>query len=379
MSLAIFIPAIVLGAAYATLMMVYLVGWLLEKSTNVAEHFVPRTKISVVIAARNEAENIGRCIDSILAQDYPAALFEVIVVDDFSEDDTAGIVAAYNAAQVRLVKLSEVLKDRSTKAFKKAALSAGIARSSGELIVTTDADCSAGPRWLLQLAAKFEQDDAQVIIAPVTYIQDHSVAGLFQSLDFMTMQGITAAARRLGLGRMANGANFAFSREAYDAVNGYEDTTHIASGDDYLLLVKLANRYPQRIRYLKSREAIVRTAPQAGWKALLNQRIRWASKSGKYKDQRLTAILILVYLFNLSLALITISSFFYKAYLPLMISLWLIKIVAELLFLLPVAGFFNKRSELLWFPILQPLHLLYICLAGFFGYLGKYEWKGRQL
>jgi glycosyltransferase involved in cell wall biosynthesis len=372
--------ALLMGCGYALLMALYLIGWRLQQQRIVPKGYVPTTRISVIIPARNEAANIRACIDALLAQQYPVSLFEVIVVDDCSEDETAGIVTAYGLPQVRVIALAPLIDDHGkVTAFKKLALGAGIAAAHGELIITTDADCTARPDWLRAIAHTYEQQGAKMIIAPVDFTCNGSLVELFQAFDFRTMQGITGAAHALKLGHMANGANLAFSKAAFLEIDGYEGTRHIASGDDYLLLVKMADYYPDAIAYLKSREAIVHTAPQPGWKALLNQRARWASKSGRYKDHRLTAILIVVYLFNVSLLLLFLSCLFVPGLFRWLGCLAAGKILLELLFLIPVSQFFGKMRQLVFFPFLQPLHILYICLAGFLGYTGKYEWKGRNI
>lgn len=372
--------AVLLTALYLLLMVAYTIGWWLQKTTCTPTNFQPATKVDIIIPARNEQDNIGNCLASVLAQYYPKHLFNVVVVNDFSEDNTAGVVASFTERNVRLIELADALPDRSKIiSFKKAALSAAIAHTHGELIVTTDADCVMGASWLRQIVSVYEEGGCAAVIGPVSYSSDFSMVGLFQILDFMTMQGITAAAHRLGLGKMANGANFAFSRSAFVAVDGYVGTTHLASGDDYLLLAKLAHKFPDGIRYVKSKEAIVSTLPQSTWKALLNQRIRWASKTGKYKDSPLTAVLVLVYLFNLSLLGLFVLGFIEPVIFPAFLFLIGVKIIGELVFLIPVSRFFTKSRELLVFLFFQPVHILYICLAGFLGIIGKYEWKGRKL
>jgi cellulose synthase/poly-beta-1,6-N-acetylglucosamine synthase-like glycosyltransferase len=281
---------------------------------------------------------------------------------------------------VRVISLREILADGEVlQAYKKKALSAGIAGSRGQLIVTTDADCIAGPDWLRTIAAIYERNDASMIIGPVAYTPALTLVGVFQELDFMTMQGITVAARQLRMGSMANGANLAFSREAFGAVNGYSGIDHLASGDDYLLLHKMQQQFSHRIHYLKSSEAIIRTAPQPDWGSFLQQRIRWASKSGKYPDHRLTAVLLLVYLFNVSILVTTIAGFWLPELFLLAAGMLIVKTIAELIFLLPVAGFFGNRKRLWIFPLLQPLHVCYIVLAGFLGMWGGYRWKGRAV
>jgi cellulose synthase/poly-beta-1,6-N-acetylglucosamine synthase-like glycosyltransferase len=364
---------------YAVLMMVYRKGW------KVQPIFIPKqnkhsTKISIIIPARNEEHNIGLCLDAIIKQDYPIELYEVIVIDDHSTDNTVEIVNRYKSANVRCIRLSNHPSD-NTIAYKKKALSIGIAASTGELIVTTDADCFAGPHWLQNIAAIYEQRKPVMIVAPVDFTNNGSVVQLFQSLDFMSMQGITAASHKLKLGNMSNGANLAFSREAYNAVDGYKGIDHLASGDDYLLMMKMQHAYPDRISYLKNTDAIVKTAPQPDWNSFIQQRIRWASKSGKYDDKKLTSILAFVYLYNVLIFISAFVSFLHlnTIYSYSFFAILFIKTVVELIYLAPVAGFFNKRQELLYFPLLQPLHVLYIVSAGLLGFIGAYKWKGRKV
>lgn len=369
-----------LTAGYISLMLLYRRGWALQYSFKPDKSFTPTTKISIVIPARNEEHNIAACVRSALQQNYPAHLLEVIVVDDHSTDRTADIVNAIDDRRVKCIRLAEHVKQSDDIiAFKKLALSVGIEQSHGELIVTTDADCYAGTDWIRTIAAIYEQQRPVMIVAPVDFTTNASVVQIFQSIDFMSMQGITAAAHRLNMGNMSNGANLAFSKEAYRSVDGYKGIDHLASGDDYLLMMKLKQKFPDGITYLGSQEAIVHTAPQPNWSSFLQQRIRWASKSGKYNDNTLTSVLLLVYLYNFSFLALAITGVVNTRYWLVALAMLLLKVVAELYYLLPVARFFHKRSQLIYYPLLQPLHILYIISAGFLGFFGVYSWKGRKV
>lgn len=361
-------------------MVLYRVGWQRQGVFILPPDYQPKTKISVIVPARNEETHIGACIKSLLAQDYPAALLEITVVDDHSTDDTARIIQSYTGANLHYIDLRKHTDANAlVVAYKKLALATGIAHAGGELIVTTDADCTAGPQWLKHIAAIYERDKAVMIVAPVDFTCNNSTVQLFQSLDFMSMQGITAATLQLKLGNMCNGANLAFQRAAYEKVDGYKGVDHIASGDDYLLMMKLNKAYAGAISYLKSTEAIVYTPPQPDWTGLLQQRVRWASKSGKYDDKKMTAVLMLVYLFNLSFVAMLIVAIADNSYFIHLAAMLAAKLIAELVYLYPVAGFFNKRKQLWIFPLLQPLHIAYIVIAGLLGFAGKYRWKGREV
>lgn len=379
------IISFILFVLYALLMVVYRIGWNGQEEINLPENFIPTVKITVVIPARNEADNIEACIQSILNNQYSPSLLEIIIADDFSTDDTAiiaGNLLEQHKAGFVLSLSQHISSAERLNSYKKKALELAIAAASGELIVTTDADCIVPEKWLQHLAYAFQQNDAQFIAAPVSFtpaVDGGLLLYFFQSLDFMTMQGITAASARLKLGNMCNGANLAFSKKAFNEVGGYKGIDHIASGDDMMLMYKISKKYPTQLVYLKQRAAIVNTPVQPTWRSFLNQRIRWSSKADKYDDKKLTWILALVYFFNLNFPVLIIASLFDGRYFFVAWSLIVGKTLVELIFLHPVAKFYGKQQELMYFPLLQPLHILYVISAGFLGKFGTYQWKGRTV
>ena len=248
------------------------------------------------------------------------------------------------------------------------------------MIVTTDADCVAPANWLATIAAFHQKTDAYFLVMPVVYQTNMlSFLSAFQSIDFMTMQGITGASVNSNVHSMCNGANLAYTKSVFEQVNGFEGIDFIASGDDMMLMHKVYQSFPDKIAYLKSREVVVKTAATASWKDFFSQRIRWASKADKYEDKRIFIVLLLVYLFNLSLLLMPITFLFY----PSLIKLWCmivgIKTMLELFFLIPVSYFFSNMRLLWWFPVAQPFHIVYIVIAGWLGKFGNYQWKGRNV
>ena len=339
------------------------------------------TKLSIIIPARNEQENIENCLNSILQNNYPSHLLEIIVVDDHSEDETASLVKKYESQNVTLISLKDFVTDK-LNSYKKKAIEVAISKASGTLIITTDADCIVPPTWLQTIANFYEETNAAFIAAPVAINCGSSFIEIFQALDFMTLQGITAAVVHKKQMTMCNGANMAYQRTAFYEVGGFEGIDNIASGDDMLLMHKIYKKYPNDVLYLHAQEAIVQTAPVHTIKEFLNQRIRWASKADKYDDKRILPVLIVVYFFNCLLFVLPIIAVFNNAQFSIL-ALWLwilfFKIVIELFFLFPVAKFFNKEKLLWLFPIMQPVHILYTIVAGWLGKFGKYEWKKRRV
>lgn len=373
-----------LGGAYLTLMALYCYGfWKPRKKTSKVQSTI-QPFFSVIIPARNEQANIVACLKSILSNDYPESNFEIILIDDFSEDNTVALASNILKAPHQILQLSKFLsQSERLNAYKKKALEIGIAQAKGTHIVTTDADCIVLSTWLQTLAQQIQQNPSiQCLAAPVNLTPVEGQKKwiyYFQSIDFMTMQGITIASNRLNLGNMSNGANFLFSKQAYDAVDGYRDIDHKASGDDMMLMQKINNAFPNSIDYVFDEKAIVNTPAQADWSSFINQRIRWASKADSYPQFKMTLTLLLVYLFNFNFLILTISAFFSHTIVQALFLLLLLKILSELVFVISLSNFFNKRKELIFLIFLQPLHIAYIISAGFLGKFGNYTWKGRAV
>lgn len=357
---------------YSLLIIYY---WLTWKSIPVysPSGVLPNTTITVIIPARNEEENIGSLLQALQKQTYPARLFEVIVIDDHSTDTTAGIVRQFPS--VKLIQS----KESNINSYKKKAIETGIAAATGKLIVTTDADCLPLPNWLSVIASFKEETNAAFIASPVAFENNSSLLQVFQALDFMTLQGITAAAVYKKNLSMCNGANLAYEKKAFEEVNGFAGIDTIASGDDMLLMHKIWIQYPEKVYYLKSKDVIVSTQPMKTWKTFFNQRIRWASKARLYDDKRIVTVLLLVYIFNLSFLGLFIAGFINSQYWLYLLIGWGAKTSIELPFIYNVSVFFGKQSLIKYFFFFQPLHILYTIISGLFGQLGKYEWKGRRV
>lgn len=365
---------------YVFLIIYYKIGWISIQQKKYTEN-LQNTFVSIIVPARNEEANISNLIHSIQNQTYPKYCFELIIIDDCSTDQTAQIVKKYSDSNIKLIALSDYLDEKNINAYKKKAIEIGIKASSGTLIITTDADCTMGENWLQEIVNCFETNQPKMMVMPVQINYSNRFIEIFQSLDFMCLQGITGASVQKKFHGMCNGANLAYTKAVFEEVGGFSGINHIASGDDLLLMHKIAKNYAHEIMYLKSVSVIVKTIPAKTVKAFLNQRIRWASKAEKYEDKRMLPVLMLVYFFNLFLFIMMALSFFIEdsTTFNLLLVLILLKTAIELLFLYPVAKFFGE-GKLLWlFPIFQPFHIVYTVVAGFLGKFGTYNWKGRTV
>jgi cellulose synthase/poly-beta-1,6-N-acetylglucosamine synthase-like glycosyltransferase len=378
---------IILFIPYVWLMFYYRSAWKKIPDFVAAENAYNELPfISIIIAARNEEKNIGKCIQSILDQTYPAEKYEIIVTDDHSTDKTVSIIQFFQKNNIQVLHLADFIFGQKINSYKKKSIDTALQFAKGELIVTTDADCIAPPKWLETIAHFYKHKSPVFVALPVNFTNSsisHSLFKklfkVFQSLDFMTLQGITGASVFKKVHAMCNGANLAYKKEVFFKMGGFEGIDQLASGDDMLLMQKIQARYPDEIAFLKSKEVIVNTQPAETIKDFMNQRIRWASKAGYYTDKKITAVLLLVYLLNAWLLILGICSFFSLNALYLFLVSLLIKTLAEIFFLFPVAKFFEKQKQLWWFLPAQPFHILYTVIAGGLGRFGSYQWKGRKV
>ncbi|MGN6165292.1 MAG: glycosyltransferase [Flavisolibacter sp.] len=358
---------------YGCLLFFYKKSWHLlsafEAKENAAQSF-----ISVIVPARNEEKNISNLLNSLKAQSYPQSSFEIIVSDDFSTDNTAAVVKSFDLPNLQLIQPDVPAMTSS----KKKSIEAAIKIAKGELIVTTDADCIPTINWLQTINNFYTEKDAAFIAAPVKFSYNKTVLEIFQAIDFLTLQGITAASVAANFHTMCNGANLAYKKRAFVDVNGFSGIDKIASGDDMLLMHKIWKQNPKKVFYLKSKEAIVTTAPMSGWKDFFMQRKRWAGKTLIFDDKRIIAVLSFIYLLNCLFFVLVAASFFNSLYWFCVIGFLLLKTCVEWPFVASVASFYEDQKLMKYFFFFQPLHIFYTVIVGFFSQFGKYEWKGRR-
>ncbi|MCB0527180.1 MAG: glycosyltransferase [Saprospiraceae bacterium] len=379
--------SVFLAFVYAGLLLVYLKGWRATPEWTLPEGYKPRTGISVLIPARNEADRIAACLRAIAAGSYPPSLLEIIVIDDFSDDATAAVVQRFQSGiSIRLVHLSDILPaEHAMLANKKAAIEAGVALAHGPLIVTTDADCIAPADWLRIIASRFEAGDLQLLTAPVALHREKNLLQRFQSLDLLGLMGITAAGMHLGFQRMANGANLAYTKEVFENVGGYAGNRSLSSGDDMFLVQKIARLHTSSVAFLKNPAAAVRTEAAADLRSFVQQRIRWGTKTAALPEWPVRLVLLAVFLFCWSIVINAVIAVPAAAagnylFLQLLGLQLLIKAVFDYLFLREMCLYFGRADLLRWFVPCFLMHTAYVALIGAASLVfRRYRWKGRRV
>ncbi len=340
---------------------------------------VEKVKVSIVVPARDEEKNITTLLNSINEQKYPQPWIEVIIVDDASKDQTANIAGDWSDGKTIEMKLIRLKDEEANLSPKKRALSEGISYASGDLIITTDADCRVGKNWLATIVSHYLKTEAKMLSGPVRLSPLNNFFSKIQALEFSSLVGSGAGAIGKGHPLMCNGANLAFSKEAFDEVGGYAGNETYASGDDVFLMLKMKETYgSEAICFIKDTEAIVDTPPKAGWKEFINQRTRWASKAKAYKSLFSLFASGVVFLFAVVLFLVTLAFLAGHISLESFIALWAVKLVTDYIFLLSINRFLNRSYLMRYYFPAQLFAIGYTIIAGFLGNFGSFSWKGRS-
>jgi cellulose synthase/poly-beta-1,6-N-acetylglucosamine synthase-like glycosyltransferase len=329
--------------------------------------------VTVIVPARNEAQNITRCLKSLAQQSYPN--YKILVVDDHSTDATAEIVQSFAAknSRIKLLKLNEIAPCPSPK---KRAITRAIATSHSEILATIDADCEAPRAWLANLIAAFEPT-VGLVAGPVLFHEEKNLFEKLQALEFLGL--VTAGAGSLGAGKpiIANGANLAYRRAAFEAVNGFDGIDHLSSGDDDLLMQKIAYGTDWQVRFVP-RDAIVRTRPVSTLRQFLAQRIRWASKATIYDGLQIKFFLVATYLFYALLFASAPLSLGGKMAPGILLPVALAKMGMDWLVVRRGGELFLRNDLRKYFVLAEFLQIPYILYVGAMGTLGKVDWKGRS-
>lgn len=367
----------IITGLYLTLMSALIYGFLQllifkEDDTNSDIGF------SVIVPFRNEAKNLPQLLTSIQNLAYPKEQFEVLLVDDDSSDKSIEVIKQHlNDSGVRYQILSN---QRSSNSPKKDAIKTAIHESKFEWIVTTDADCVVPNAWLSTLASFIKQQKAEMVVGPVSYASvDDSFVEHFQISEFLSLQGATLGGFGIGKPFLCNGANLAYQKDTFLALNGFDGNDQIASGDDVFLFEKFVAAHGEKVHFLKSTSALVTTFPLKSWQEVIQQKTRWAAKSSSYSLLFTKLVGVIVFLMNLSM-MVSFLLFLWdrQNYLVFLIVCFL-KVGADYHLIRLTSHLYRGKEKKIqgigFSSLLYPFFSTYIVLRSIFV---KYTWKGRQ-
>lgn len=343
--------------------------------------FVTRNKrssskpaVSVIIAARNEEASIRECLLSVLNQTYPADLYEVIVINDRSSDKMGAVVEELMRTHLNL-KLITIQSTPPGYSPKKWALQTGIEKSTGEIVLLTDADCTVKREWIETMVSLFTTDTGMVIgfssITAETWFEK------IQSLDFLGLMTCACGACNLGFPLSASGQNLAYRRKAFDEVNGFHSVKHRISGDDVVMVQMVRKKTTWKIVFSIDESAFSETHPVSTFKRLIQQRSRWASNATVMLKLNPLFLIYLsgVYMFHIGLVAGLFLSLFSDAALLITAFAWINKLIIDFMVISNGCRLFKRPFSaeifLLWFLAQTP----YVLWVGFKGAFGLFKWK----
>jgi len=337
----------------------------------------PKTSISIIIALRNEAENLPRLLQSLAKLNYPKNLFEILFVDDASSDNSKEIIKEFKSKfpELQVQLLSNVRRAISPK---KDAITTAVKQSNKEWIITTDADCEVPENWLGYYDAFIGQNNAVFIAGPVAYKSKKGFLYHFQLLDWASLVGTTIGSFFQKKPIMCSGANLAYKKEVFDKVNGFQGNEHIASGDDVFLLQKMNQKYSSQVFFMNAPNAIVKTQPLSTWRAVYQQRIRWAKKTSNIPSLFTKMVGICVFSMNFLLIVLLLISIFNAVWIPLLIFGFTTKLLVDTLLLKKTLDILQTRISLTRYISASLLYPFFVSSVVFVSIFSNYRWKGRN-
>jgi len=373
LTLTIFITVI-----YTFLIGGFIVGFYQIKTFKILNS-IPKNSFSIIIPFRDEVKNLPDLLESLSLLNYPNSLFEIILIDDDSSDDGKNIISKFKKDHPNL-SIKILNNVRKTNSPKKDAIETAIKKSNYGWIVTTDADCIIPKNWLLSFDSFIQKNNPKMIVAPVTYQVKNNFLEQFQLLDFISLIGTTIGAFGIKKPFLCNGANLCYSKKVFFEVNGFEGNNSISSGDDIFLLEKINQKYPDDVHYLKSKDSIVITKPESTINKLIQQRIRWASKTSATNNWFGKFIGIFVFLINLLIIGILVSCIFIPSLLFPLIWIFSVKFVIDFIIILKTLNFTNQSKSIIYYPISAIIHPFFIVIVAFLSIIKKpITWKNRSL
>lgn len=329
--------------------------------------------ISVIIPFRNEETTIGHLIHDLQQQEYPRDKFEIILINDHSEDNSVSVINEELRGPVSAKLMNNAAQG------KKSALTKGIRHAIGTLIVTTDADCRVKPGWIRSINNSFSEESVKMTFGGVKIEPDHSVFSTMQALEFSSLIGSGASTAAFGFPTLCNGANLAFTKDAFTETGGYDGNEHIASGDDEFLMRKIEARYSNGIRFNNNPDNIVTTYPQKTLNGFLSQRIRWAGKWPHHDGTNSKLLAVYIFLFHLSVMALPFFVIMGDISVYTMLGLLFAKGLVEFFYLRQVCSWLTVSWHGFSFFLLQLTYPVYAVGVALVALFKRPSWKGRAL
>lgn len=370
--------SVLLGIGYAVtglygFMIVYAItGW---KKLNIEDEKQPWLGVSILVAARNESENIETVIKDIFNQNYNHELFELIVIDDNSEDDT---LQKANGLKAKFPNVKVI--SNTDESGKKTALQKGVNLSKFDTIATIDADCRVPSEWLITMTSHWVQNQTKMLLGPVVFQANKTVLQQAQSMEMLAIMGLTGGFASRGKPIMANGANLLFNKASFQEIGGYKNAEN-PSGDDVFTMLKFREKWHDSVQFVKHYESATLTKAEDTFSSFWQQRKRWLSKRSGYSSNLIKATAIITYLANVAafVSLIAIIIAFGSSWTNKLMWVLFIKTLLDLVLTRTVSRDLQPHCGIANILMTEVFVAIYVTFLGIFGNTRNYIWKGRNI
>ncbi len=369
----LFIISILISYSYLLLIIFAIRGWRKKDKLTEQEHSYPFC--SVIVAARNEEENIGHLCQCLYQQSYPSEQIEFVIVNDHSSDRTLSILQDYAKTDNRFI----ILNAPDDSIGKKQALKYALEHANGELFLFTDADCSLSEQWAETYVKHYYQTKNSFLFGNVIPTVSHNATiEKFFQLDFVGILAVQAGLAKINHAFSCNGANMAISKQFYK--NNYNTNSTYSSGDDVFLLHSAKQADNKSITFIQDKDCAIHTALPTTIREFFKQRIRWASKSGGYKDFDAIAVAVIVYSICLAMTAFFIGMCCGNIHsLICFILLFITKSIADFTIFATTANYYNTKQSLWLVLPFQCIYFFYITIIPIFAMVISTQWKNRTI
>jgi glycosyltransferase involved in cell wall biosynthesis len=364
--------AYIITASYCAMIAYAISGW---KKLNVQDEKPASLGVSILIAARNEAENIETVIRDIFNQSYEKDLFELIVIDDHSEDETLSIAESLKSEYPYLKVLSNTNGEG-----KKAALATGIREAKFGIIATVDADCRVPSEWLITMTSHWNKDQTKMLLGPIVLEPEPPVLQQAQAMENLAIMGLTGGFASHQKPIMANGANLFFDKKSFEEIGGYSSSEN-PSGDDVFTMLEFSEKWPDSVQFVKHYESAVLTRPEPTFSTFWEQRKRWLSKKGGYSNWLVKETAIITYLANATafVSLLFIIGALGSYWTDRLMWVLFFKTLADLILTRTVSKDLQPHCGIANILVTELFVVVYVTFLGIFGNVRNYVWKGRTI
>ena len=336
------------------------------------ENQVVNEPVSVIICARNEAENLSNFLPAVLGQDYPS--FEVIVVNDCSEDSSDDVLG-HLLMQYPHLRISSIIKDPKFTHNKKFAQFIGIKAATNEILIFTDADCKPeSNKWLSYMASNFDSK-TDFVLGYGGYQTEKGLLNKYIRLDsmFIAMQYMGMALR--GIPYMGVGRNLGYRRSFFFKNKGFGAHNHIISGDDDLFVNSNATKANTRIEFRPG--SVTRSVPSSTAVELIRQKQRHFTTAKFYKTGHKMLLFLEPFIRMLFYAMfvVVVSSLFLW---PVAIAIFVLRLIVQIIILHLTQKMFNEKGLLVFsliFDIFSSIINGLLYFSSFRIRPGKNTWK----